>query len=214
MNLLALHDVVVALQRRARRDVAEVDPACASVRSMPLDLAAGEARRITPLDLGAAVHLDVVRRAGLQADDRHQTRVGAREHLEIGAVDQNGRPYPVFAADRRETSQPPSAWRSRRDMRRHDHGRSRPARARASGRVRRPRSTPHLADGAEDHLEGVELLAPRRVGAREAKVPLPVDAMIEEELDVRIEELFDIASQPPRNVARAAREKSCGDTRG
>jgi hypothetical protein len=27
-----------------------------------------------------------------------------------------------------------------------------------------------LADGAEDHLEGVELLAPRRVGAREAKV--------------------------------------------
>ena len=108
-------DVVVALQRRrACAMLPRSEPACGSVRSIAaLELAAGEARQVA---LPSARRCRTSRcRAptpGLQADDRHQARVGARDHLEIGAVDQERQAVAaVLGADRqRRRARPPRSF--------------------------------------------------------------------------------------------------------
>src|SRR5262245_54069276 len=64
------------------------EPACGSVHAA-LELSRHEARQVTLAELFAPVLLDVLRHPGLQPDDRHEARVGARDHLEVGAVDEH-----------------------------------------------------------------------------------------------------------------------------
>ena len=194
-DLLAVDDVVVAVARGARGDAAQVRPRLRFGQiHAPLVLAAGEPGQIALLDLVAAVRLDVVRHARLQPHDGHEARVGARDHLEVGAVDQDRQAVAAVRGAERQRDEAGGAQLlvAGGDVRRHHHLAvleddvlvpvvARPCLDRLAD----------LAGGAQDHLVGLDLIAPVRVRtARQAEVPRPVDPMVEEELHVAVEELL------------------------
>src|SRR5262249_9107256 len=68
-----------------------------------------EAWQILPAELLAPVLLDVLRHPGLQPDDRHEARVGARDHLEVGAVDEHRQAVAAVLRVEGETEEPRTA---------------------------------------------------------------------------------------------------------
>jgi hypothetical protein len=126
--------------------------------------------------------LDVVRDPGLQTDDGHQARVRARDHLEVEAVQQNAEALTAVLRIERQADEPGRAELliGLRDVRGHDHG-----------SVLEPRLLvpviasigvdvlADLADGAQDHLEGGDLVGHAAHPAAQPKVAFPVEPMIE-----------------------------------
>ena len=150
--------------------------------------------RYRALELVAAVLLDVLRHAGLEPDDGHEARVGARDHLEVGAVDERGQTVAaVLRAQRPGRRGPPrGASRSRRRCAAERRpGRSRAAPPRASGRAPRPRCprrSRRRCGGWSCRSRPPRRRSPRR--RAEPEVARPVDAVVDEQLDVPVEEFL------------------------
>jgi hypothetical protein len=194
-DLLAVDEVAVALLRHTRDDAAEIG---AGLRlgqiHRPLQLARREARQIALLQLVAAVLLDVDRRSRRKADDGHEARVGACNHLEVGAVEERREAVaPVLRRQHQAEHARLAEFRvAGADVRRHDHLAVLephllvPVLERASLDV--------LADVAHRPENGavrLDLVARvDRVAVAEPEVARPVDAVIHEELDVAMEEFL------------------------
>ena len=157
-----------------------------------LQLPRHEARQVALAELLAPVPLDVLRHAGLEPDDRHQARVGARDHLEVSAVDEHRQAVATVLATEGQAEEPRAAELlvARRDVRRDDH----PAALEPHLLVPVVEGTglDVLADlprRAEDRLVGLHLVGDVRLDAAEVKVPAPVEPVVDEELDVPMEEV-------------------------
>jgi hypothetical protein len=99
-DLLAVDEPAAVLLRHARDDAAEIGSGLRLGQvHRALQLARREPRQVLLLELLGAVFLDVLSHAGLQAEDRHEARLGAREHLEdVGVHEHRQRVAAILGA--------------------------------------------------------------------------------------------------------------------
>src|SRR6185295_8998920 len=105
-DLLPVDEVPAVLQRDAGADGAEIRArlGLGEVHGA-LQIPRGERRQIAELQLFGAEALNVLRYAGLQADDRHQASVGSRHHLEVEAIEQEREALTAVSWLQRRTDQ-------------------------------------------------------------------------------------------------------------